>query len=114
MSIWFYMIFGLALMAIPIYIVVSVVRSMLQKGKEGICTNCGFRARGKMHTRGSFAIEVVLWLAFIIPGLIYSLWRLSTRKEVCASCGQATVIPLASPRGQQLAQEYVGARAKAG
>ena len=111
MGTWIYMVLALIIMVIPVYAIISVVRSMLQKGKGGICTNCGFQGQAKMHTRGSFAIEVVLWLAFIIPGLVYSLWRLSTRKEVCSSCGQASVIPLDSPRGRQLMQDYKQAKA---
>jgi hypothetical protein len=43
-----------------------------------ICQDCGAQGTPKSHTRGSILIELVLWLLFIIPGLLYSLWRLST------------------------------------
>jgi len=44
-----------------------------------ICANCGHLGDEKQVTKGSFGIEVILWLCFLIPGLIYSLWRLSSR-----------------------------------
>ncbi len=107
---WIYYIFALAILALPVLIIVS----MFQRGKEGICTSCGFQGKAKMQTRGSFAMEIVLWLAFIIPGLIYSIWRLTSKKEVCPSCDQPTMIPRESPRGRQLVQEYNSAKIKAG
>ena len=77
-----------------------------RRSVDAICTACGFRGYAQSHTKGSIAIEAVLWLAFILPGLIYSIWRLSTRHEVCPSCKAPAMIPVASPRGQQLLKEY--------
>lgn len=70
-----------------------------------ICSQCGSTAESKTFTRGSFGIELVLWLCFLIPGLIYSIWRLSTRHEGCRACGSASLIPLMSPMGKKLAAE---------
>ncbi len=62
-------------------------------------------------TSGSIAIEIVLWLAFLIPGLIYSIWRLTTRRDACAACGSAELVPENSPRGRELLLAYhAGAR----
>lgn len=68
-----------------------------------VCKDCGSVGETATETRGSFAIEVVAWLCFLVPGLIYSLWRLSIRHETCAACGSAKVLPLDSPTGRQLA-----------
>jgi len=57
------------------------------------CPNCGTVAKPKKVTKGSFLIEVFLWLLFIIPGVIYSLWRLTTKAEVCPKCGAPNMIP---------------------
>ena len=73
--------------------------------KPLICAACGSTGIPKTDTPGSFLIEILLWCCFLIPGLIYSIWRFSARKPVCASCGGATLIPLDSPRGRQLRQE---------
>jgi hypothetical protein len=70
--------------------------------KPSICARCGVQGSLKSETKGSFLIEVILWLMFIVPGLIYSLWRLSTRRKVCGACGSPELVPLDSPRGKQL------------
>lgn len=64
------------------------------------CPNCGSAGKPKTFTPGSFALEVLLWLFFIVPGLIYSIWRLTARYKGCASCGQRGVIPVDSPRAR--------------
>lgn len=65
------------------------------------CPNCGTVAKPKKVTKGSFLIEVFLWLLFIIPGVIYSLWRLTTKAEVCPKCGAPNMIPSDSPKALQ-------------
>ena len=65
------------------------------------CPNCGSVAKPKRRTKGSFLIEFLLWLCFLVPGLIYSIWRLTTRAEVCGICGNPGVIPEDSPRARE-------------
>jgi len=72
---------------------------------ELICTACGTIGKTKSHTRGSIFIEIILWLCFLIPGLIYSLWRLTTRSKVCKVCGAAQLVPVSSPAGRTLAEK---------
>jgi ribosomal protein S27AE len=69
------------------------------------CPRCGTTAKEKSVTRGSFLIEVFLWCLLILPGLLYSLWRLSTRARVCPSCGAPNMIPLDSPLAQKMAAQ---------
>lgn len=76
--------------------------------KKVVCKNCGYVGKSKQHTDGNILIELVLWLLFLLPGLIYSIWRLTTRKTVCAKCGSTNIIPVDSPQGQKL----VGAKPK--
>ena len=95
----------LTMAVIIIAIPLSIIANIFRRGKTGICTQCGFQGQAKLHTRGSILLEVVLWLAFILPGLIYSLWRLSSRQEVCPQCLNAGMIPTDSPRGKKLLQE---------
>lgn len=70
---------------------------------EMICSRCGARGQPKNRVKGSFLIEVVLWLCFLVPGLIYSIWRLTSKAKVCPTCGAEAMIPLNSPMGQKLA-----------
>jgi len=71
--------------------------------KESICPNCGYIGRRKTVTRGGCFIELVLWLFFLLPGLLYSVWRLSSKYKVCPHCeSEAAFVPVSSPRGQKL------------
>lgn len=70
-----------------------------------ICSNCGTIGKPKTVTKGSIWIEIILWLFLIIPGIIYSIWRLTTRAKVCPSCGAEKMIPLDSPMGIRLRKE---------
>lgn len=76
---------------------------MTKKPMAGlICTNCGAIGSPKLVTKGSFIIEVFLWLLFLLPGIIYSVWRLSSRHKACRNCGASGMIPLNSPMGRKL------------
>lgn len=68
-----------------------------------VCKQCETVASPQTKTRGSLLIEIVLWLCFIVPGLIYSIWRLTTRGYVCPSCGSDQLVPLDSPAGKRIA-----------
>jgi hypothetical protein len=67
---------------------------------EMVCTNCG--SRGFPKAKGSLAVEIILWLLFIIPGLIYSVWRGFSKHTVCPKCGAQNMVPFESPRGQEI------------
>ena len=70
--------------------------------KEMICSTCGHVGKPKRITKGNFLIEVILWLAFIVPGVIYSIWRMTTKYDACPSCKGAAMIPVDSPVGKKL------------
>ena len=74
--------------------------------KSEICPNCGYVGQAKKVTKGSILIEIVLWLCFLIPGLIYSIWRLTSKHLACPKCGAQNLVPLDSPRGKKLQQEF--------
>lgn len=66
--------------------------------REFYCPNCGTVGRPKTATRGSFLMEVFLWLLLIVPGFVYSLWRLTTKTKACPKCGAPYMIPADSPK----------------
>jgi len=70
-----------------------------------VCKECGTTGSADRVTRGSLLIEIVLWLCFLVPGIIYSLWRMTTRYDACRVCGSAHVVPLDSPVGARIAAE---------
>lgn len=61
------------------------------------CTSCGHEGPTDQKTKGSIWIEIILWLCFLVPGVIYSIWRHTTRTMVCKSCGASTLVPPSSP-----------------
>ena len=72
--------------------------------KEMLCTNCGYQGKPKKKLAGNSGIELILYLFFIIPGLLYSSWRSSSATEGCPKC-QAAMIPLDSPVAQKFLQD---------
>lgn len=71
------------------------------------CPSCNSFTNGKKETRGHFALEVFLWLCFIIPGLIYSVWRQTSKHMTCSQCGASNLIAFNSPKAKkELGQDY--------
>ena len=68
------------------------------------CPNCGHRGGPKRRVKGSFFIELILWLCFLVPGMIYSVWRLTTKEFVCPQCGSPNMIPADAPKAQEAAK----------
>jgi len=71
-----------------------------------LCMQCGTKAEPKTFTPGSISKELWLWLIFLLPGILYSIWRVAARYKGCPACQSKNMIPLASPIAQQfLAQQ---------
>lgn len=70
-----------------------------------ICERCGGVGQPVNYTPGSFLIELLLWFMFCVPGVIYSLWRLSARRRGCPRC-QGVMIPVQSPGGAALYSRF--------
>jgi hypothetical protein len=99
---WFGVVAAIVVLAIA-------VKHQQDNRPEGshICASCGSRSMPVRPNKGHGLIELILWLCFIIPGIIYSIWRRSGLSNRCGACGSGDVIPIDSPRGQKLLQEYV-------
>jgi hypothetical protein len=67
-----------------------------------ICTACHHVGTPAVKTKGSFWIEIVLWCFFLVPGLTYTIWRLTSKVRICPACGNATMIPVTTPVGHEL------------
>jgi hypothetical protein len=76
--------------------------------KQSICTTCGFVGYPKKYCKGSFLLEVVLWLCFLVPGFIYSIWRLTSKYDGCPACKNASMIPVDTPLGKRLVTAQIG------
>ena len=73
--------------------------------KQLICSACGYVGSTKRVPKGSLGVEIVLWLFFLLPGLVYSIWRQSSYHQACPVCGGTNLIPIDSPVGQKLLKE---------
>ncbi len=73
------------------FFIILIMRS-IPPPPEISCPVCKYSGPAVKTTKGSMSMEIVLWILFIIPGLIYSLWRLSTRATVCPKCSNPNVI----------------------
>jgi len=73
-----------------------------QAAQTFVCRSCLTEAPAKTVTPGSFLIEVFLWLCLIVPGVIYSLWRVSARKRACSACGSPDLVPSGTPMAARL------------
>lgn len=66
------------------------------------CTSCGAVGHSKRHVPSSILIEIVLWICFLILGVIYTIWRYSSSQNVCKFCSMPTQIPARSPLAQKM------------
>ena len=67
-----------------------------------MCMACGIEDTPQRRIKGNILIEIILWLCFLLPGLIYTIWRLSTRARVCRHCGSEHLVPPSSPMAKKL------------
>lgn len=61
---------------------------------------------------GSLVLEIFLWFLYIIPGVLYTMWRRSEGNavKVCSACGSHEFTPVASPEGRSLFMRKYGRR----
>ena len=72
-----------------------------------ICSQCGHLGRPRQVAPGSLLVEIILWCCLLLPGLLYSLWRIGAKRPTCRHCGAiAATVPTDSPRGRQLVAEF--------
>jgi hypothetical protein len=88
----------------------QLVKAKRALGHTCYCTTCGttFDKRQAVSlVRGSFLLEVILWLCFLLPGLAYSIYRNGTRGKHhgkgkgCPACRSCSIIPATSPMAKQ-------------
>lgn len=105
------MAFSLSLLAVAVVALV-VARASRRPGPTMYCPHCGVTGVPRTVVKGSTLAEILLWLAGLLPGLIYSIWRLNSRHEACPSCHQAGMIPADSPRAREMRADAPGGERK--
>lgn len=95
-----------ALVLAALFYIAAKASKRLVKGVSvpvRVCRDCGSKGGGKRVTPGNILIELLLWCFFLLPGLLYSAWRVTARRTVCIVCGSPNLIPVDSPIGRQIA-----------
>ena len=64
----------------------------IQKDSEIICKNCGEVSNAIIKTKGSIIIEIFLYLFYIIPGVLYTLYRVTNKYPICQHCESKEII----------------------
>lgn len=72
-----------------------------------ICRNCGHEGAAERELKGHFLITLILLLLYIIPGIIYMVWRRTGLHDSCAKCGSQNVVPLGSDEALKIAATKV-------
>ncbi len=66
-----------------------------------ICTACQYVGRPAKELRGSGAVELILLLLGVFPGVAYGIWRHRGPIELCPRC-RHHVVPVEDPEGVAL------------
>ena len=61
------------------------------------CNSCGNHSASALM-KGSGWIELILYLFYIVPGVIYSIWRRSGEPNVCPVCRAPALVPASAAR----------------
>jgi hypothetical protein len=91
----------LALFAI-VLLYKSIRNSLL---KEKLCKTCGAIEKPARVVPGSLILEIILWICFLLPGMLYTGYRISKKYWACLNCGSREIIPLDSPLAAQFIKE---------
>jgi rubredoxin len=66
------------------------------------CTHCGYTNEPVHVTKGHLLIEIILWCMYLLPGMIYTVWRKATMYWACPVCAGNELIPPDSPRAMKM------------
>lgn len=66
--------------------------------QQFLCTQCGAETSAPLKVPpGSAWVALALAVPFVVPGVIYTIWRYSMRRTTCPTCGHAALIPGDAP-----------------
>jgi uncharacterized OB-fold protein len=71
-----------------------------------ICPVCGYKGKAILKLKGKTSVEIFLWVLFIVPGFVYSVWRNAGASYGCPQCFSDTMVPMYSPEGQKIVENF--------
>lgn len=66
--------------------------------RKYLCMECGCQREPIIAKRGFLIIELFMWLMYILPGVIYSIWRRVRTQQVCTNCRTPSIVLTSSSR----------------
>ncbi len=66
--------------------------------RKYICMECGCQRDPVKAKRGLLVVEIFMWLLYIVPGVIYSIWRRVRKHEICSKCRMPSIVLTSSSR----------------
>ena len=66
--------------------------------KKYVCMECSCQRDPIWVKRGWLIVEIVMWLLYVLPGVIYSIWRRVRKQQVCPNCLNPTMVLTTSSR----------------
>ncbi|MDH5762415.1 MAG: hypothetical protein OEZ51_05490 [Nitrospinota bacterium] len=70
--------------------------------KKYVCMECGCQRDPIDAKRGLLVIEIFMWLLYILPGVIYSIWRRVRKQQICPNCRNPSVVLTSSSRAMAM------------
>jgi ribosomal protein L40E len=73
--------------------------------EEMVCRRCESVGHPDTELPGNTAFGCALLFFFIVPGILYAIWRRTNEKKVCRSCGSEDLVPTHSPAGERIIEK---------
>ncbi len=89
---------------------------LFSSNSQFYCKQCHTTGESKHKYAFNGFVELIVWAVFIpiaitmswlaiIPAILISIWRISSKQIICGACNSLDIIPTDSPAALQLAED---------
>ncbi|MFZ4125321.1 MAG: hypothetical protein ACOYJ2_04535 [Rickettsiales bacterium] len=71
-----------------------------------ICKHCGYEGEAKRQKRGSRGVEIFLWSTLLLPGPLYTIWRMTGKSKECPNCERQGFVKSSSDEGYLVKKRF--------
>jgi LSD1 subclass zinc finger protein len=83
-------------------------------GGGDVCLTCYSVVHAKRETKGPAWIGWVLLPFYLLPGILYFVWRSRSQRAVCPRCGSEALVPATSARAIEIISGTAAAKISSG